>query len=366
MRILFVNDYVKNVGGVEIYDKELMSLLEDRGHTVELVGGTEPENEYRQFFRSFYSIKFRNKIVGAVDRFKPDLVFAHSICYNVSPSFLRPVKARSIPIIMTVPELAQLSYIFPNIPHHLVPASFLRKFVQRRFLRRYVDLVIAPSNVAAEHIRSALAMDEIVRVPHPAFWEVADGPFDRDLDRVLYVGRLDANKGVHTLVRAFAILLDDKNQGAVLEIVGEGPAEGDLQDLVEENGIEENVEFKGYVEHDDVRARYLEASVFVLPSEIPENCPMTIIEALSQGTPIITTNIGGQAELVNSHSEYGLLYQPGNETQLATALRNVLWDDDRIQHMSAAALSRAMDFSPVEHARQLEEIFETVVHSKPR
>lgn len=361
MRILFVNDYVENVGGVEIYDEQLMSLLEQRGHTVELVGGTEPENGHRQFFRSFYSIKFRKKIVSAVDRFDPDLIFAHSICYNVSPSFLSSVKRRGIPVVLTVPEIAQLSYQFPNLPAYFVPASFLRKFVQRRFLRRYVDLVIAPSNVAADHIRSALDTDDVVRVPHPAFWELADGPLERDQGRILFVGRLDPNKGVKTLVRAFATLIKTNECDAILEIVGEGPAEDDLQRIVGSEGIEDAVEFRGYMEHEDVQERYREASVFVLPSEIPENCPMTIIEALSQGTPVITTNIGGQSELVEPDSDYGVLYDPGNEAQLREAFEKLVWDKERVQVMSKAARERAKDLSPAEHARQLENIFENII-----
>jgi glycosyltransferase involved in cell wall biosynthesis len=338
-----------------------MSLLEQRGHSVELVGGSKPKNKYKQFLRSFYSIKFRNKILNAVNRFQPDIVFAHSICYNVSPSFLRRVNQRNVPIVLTVPEIAQLSYQFPNLPAYFVPASFFRKFVQRRFLRRYIDLVIAPSNVAADHIRTALATDDVVRIPHPAFWELTNEPLERSLNRVLFVGRLDPNKGVETLVRGFAALVHSDERDAILEIIGEGPAEDALQKITMDEGIEDKVEFKGYLEHERVKERYQDAAVFVLPSEIPENCPMTIIEALSQGPPVITTNIGGQSELIKSDSDYGVLYDPGNEQQLVEALERIIWNDERIQSMSISARNRSKDFSPTEHVKELEQLFEDLI-----
>jgi len=361
MRILFVNDYVENVGGVEVYDKQLMSLLEDRGHTVELVGGTKLENNYKQFLRSFYSVQYRSKILSVVERFEPDLIFAHSICYNVSPSFLRPIKRQNIPVVLTVPEISQLSYQFPNLPPYFIPPSFLRKFIQRRLLRRYVDLFIAPSNVAADHIRSALSTEDVVQVPHPAFWELPDGPVNRDPNRILFVGRLDPNKGVETLVRAFSSLIQSNDRPATLEIIGQGPAGKKLQDIVTSENIEDYVEFKGYVQHKDVQERYQNAAVFVLPSEISENCPMTIIEALSQGTPVITTNIGGQSELIEEGSNYGIMYDPSDEEQLANTLEDLLWNEARIQEMSSAARSRAKELSPTEHARQLEEIFDNLI-----
>lgn len=109
--------------------------------------------------------------------------------------------------------------------------------------------------------------------------------------KVIFTGRLVPQKGLDELLAAWGILhRDEKLNGAVLQLVGDGPERTMLEELSIELGIEESVQFMGF--RDAVPCLLRQASVFVLPSHVEGNSN-SILEAMAAGLPIVATDVGG-------------------------------------------------------------------------
>lgn len=145
--------------------------------------------------------------------------------------------------------------------------------------------------------------------------------------RLLYVGRLSVAKGLPVLFEAMAALKEVAPQ-LRLQVVGDGCDRTLLEQLASQLGLDEQVEFLGYRSQREVR-QYLQTSdLFVLPS-FAEGVPVSLMEAMAAGVPVISTRIAGISELVeDGHSGY--LVAPGNGQQLAERVYR-LWADAELR-----------------------------------
>lgn len=144
-----------------------------------------------------------------------------------------------------------------------------------------------------------------------------------DAPVVLSTGRLTAVKGQRYLVEA-AALLAPEHPGLHVVILGEGELRKELEDLVAERGLTASVHLPGH--RADARMLLDAADVFALPSRA-EGMPLTLLEAMEAGVPVVATRVPGSSEVV-AHGGTGLLVPPGNAEELAAALAALL-DDDR-------------------------------------
>jgi glycosyltransferase involved in cell wall biosynthesis len=135
----------------------------------------------------------------------------------------------------------------------------------------------------------------------------------------LFVGRLSPEKDVGTLINAAAIVAA-RIPSFQLLIAGSGPCAGELSQLAESLGLSRNIRFLGAVR--DVPTLLRSASLFVLPS-LTEGMPVTVLEAMACGLPVVATRVGGTPEAVED-SRSGLLVPPGNPSQLADSILKLL------------------------------------------
>jgi glycosyltransferase involved in cell wall biosynthesis len=150
------------------------------------------------------------------------------------------------------------------------------------------------------------------------------------------VGRQDSAKGYHRLLAAAAAL---KDLPVDVLLVGDGPENSRLGDLAASLGLADRVHLAG--RQQDV-AGYLNAmDVFVLPSDA-EAMPLSVIEAMSVGKPIVASAVGGISELVADGSS-GYLVSPGNVEQLVEKLRRLVADGRLRRHFGAEGRRRAVD-----------------------
>jgi glycosyltransferase involved in cell wall biosynthesis len=168
-------------------------------------------------------------------------------------------------------------------------------------------------------------------------------------------------KGLGELIRAFGLLPRGRFS---LEIVGDGPDEGVLRNLVSSLGLAGEVNFLGSLERSTVAERYREADLFTLPSSA-EAFGNVFAEALASGLPIIGSTVGGIPELVE-HGTNGLLVPPGNPEALAQAIRYIADDPELRSKMSARNRAKAeatLQWSQV--TRRYVAIYRGLMHDVP-
>ena len=141
--------------------------------------------------------------------------------------------------------------------------------------------------------------------------------FDPDYqagDSFLYFGRLDATKGIETLIRACA------SAKVQIKLAGTGPFEQAAKDLA--RSLNHPVAFLGFQKGADLHRHVRQARAVVLPAEWYENAPISVLEAMALGKPVIGSDIGGIPEMVQ-HEQNGWLFPALNESALASRLKMV-------------------------------------------
>lgn len=139
---------------------------------------------------------------------------------------------------------------------------------------------------------------------------------------MLWVGRMSAEKGLHTLLAAIA----SSELPLRLLLVGDGPIEGELRRRAAELGLESRVRFLGRKDRAEIPSLIAASDGTVLPSEWYENAPLSLLESLALGRPVIASRIGGIPELL-TEGETGWLFEPGDRDSLRGALGD--WSESR-------------------------------------
>ena len=219
---------------------------------------------------------------------------------------------------------------------------------------RFADAVAGVSKGAAENTAQLAKLpDSRVKVLHnpipqrqtpsreeqaeaEALWNVAPG------GRILTIGSLKAQKNHSLLLRAFANLQFPE---ARLMLVGRGENEPALRRVADQLGIADRVIFAGF--HPNPAPFYASADVFVLSSDY-EGLPTVLIEALSFGCPIVSTDCPSGPNEILEGGKYGRLVPVGDAEALAAAMKETL-----VSSVDADMLrQRAADFSPKIAARK--------------
>jgi glycosyltransferase involved in cell wall biosynthesis len=145
-----------------------------------------------------------------------------------------------------------------------------------------------------------------------------------------------------TALRAFA-RVRDKFPGARLTVAGSGPLRDDLERFAAALGIAQDVTFTGRVENERIPELYRAADLLLNPSRI-DNMPISLLEAMASGVPIVSTNVGGIPYLVR-HGETALLVAPGDALAMAAAAVRVLEDPVFGRRLRAAGLDAAQAYT---------------------
>lgn len=148
---------------------------------------------------------------------------------------------------------------------------------------------------------------------------------ERERGKIVCAARLAVTKGHKVLLTAMKEVVR-KFPGVRCHFVGDGPERDVLETTVRELGLSKHVFFHGAVDHERVLKEMATAAVMVLPS-LDEAFGYAVTEAMSVGTPVVASRVGGIVEIVRDGMD-GFLVNPGDPTELADALIRVLGDDD--------------------------------------
>lgn len=374
MKILMVNKFLYPRGGAETYMLRIGEQLRRMGHQVEYFGMFDEQNTvansagqytfHMDFrgksparllypFQIIYSLEAKRKIERVLDAFRPDVVHMNNINFQLTPSIIDPVKDRGIPLVQTVHDYQMIC------PNHLlynlreantcqrcirgskwncakygcihgsriksVIGSLEAVFYRWRGTYKKVDRYICPSRFLEAKLQESSDLyrgkTEVLQnfIELPA--QVPEQAAPSEDPYVVFAGRLDREKGVYLLAEAAKLASEVR-----FVVAGRGAAEEALRGLP-------NVELAGFLTGDDLQKLMARAQAAVVPSIWFENCPLSILEAQTLGTPVITMNMGGMAELVEDGVTGTLVPEPTPEA-LAGAIRRTLSDPEHLAQMA--------------------------------
>ncbi|MCR4405517.1 MAG: glycosyltransferase [Anaerolineae bacterium] len=178
---------------------------------------------------------------------------------------------------------------------------------------------------------------------------------------LLTVGRLVEKKGLQYLVKACRILVEQGYEFECL-IVGQGPEEKMLRQLIREYGLGERVHLLGAMPQERVRELFRRADLFVLPCVVASNgdrdgIPVVLIEAMAMGLPVVSTSLSGIPELIENGVS-GWVVSPHDEEELAGAMAKLLRDPHQRARMGAVGRRKVLEEFNIERsAAQLCALF---------
>ena len=226
--------------------------------------------------------------------------------------------------------------------------------VMKPFLE-HAAAVCLPCEATRAWVRSVSRNAFTVLTPPPVSVEVTAQEAKPSL--ILFLGRLEASKGLHDLLEAVAGL-----RAAVPEVrlacAGEGDR-GAVERHAEQLGILDAVKFTGWVGPSGKRALLEHAAAFALPC-YAAGMPVSLAEAMSAGVPVVAARVGGIPEAVCDGAS-GFLVAPGDKAGLERALRKLLLDRALAARLGAAAREAARrNFAPERALRAIETVYESV------
>lgn len=363
MRIALVCPYAwEAAGGVQVHVRSLSTRLRARGHDVTVVApaGVPPAEPWVRAVGVPLRVPYRGTVAPIAPQsflktrevlaaLRPDVVHVHEPLTPSASMFATLMSPA--PVVATVHAYLDRS----RVMELAAPAL--------RWVWGKVTTGVAVSDAAAAFLRRALPEVALEIVPNGVDVEAfaAAGPRD-DLPegrRILWVNRLDAQKGFPVALAAFSKVLEDVPD-AVLVVVGEGGDREALRLLT--TAARERVEMRGTVPNADVPGYLAASEVYLSPAVGQESFGIVLVEAMAAGVPVVATDIPGYREVVTDGLE-GLLVPPRDPEALAAALVRVLSEPDLARRLGDAGRARARTFDWPLVVDRLEELYGRAIES---
>lgn len=357
MKVLIVNKFYYPRGGDCVCAINLERLLRENGHETAVfamdyaenvaipAGGFAPEvsfsgsisSKIKAAKRIFGGAGVRDAFTEVLQRFRPDVVHFHNIHSYLSPAIVKMAKDFGAKTVWTMhdyklvcPSYACLSNGKPC--EDCIGGSKKQVFSKRcmkgsraasllawmeachwnaKKLSTYTDCFICPSAFMSSKMEKG-GFDEKKLAVVTNFVDPQKVPEKIETERkpyYVYAGRLSQEKGLLTLLKA-AVQFPYP-----LKIAGDGPLREELETKF---GRCDNIEFLGHLNAESVGMLMRDARFSVTPSECYDNNPLSVIESLSAGTPVVGARIGGIPELIQPGC--GLLFRSGNVDLLANSI----------------------------------------------
>ena len=315
---------------------------ENLAYTGEMADRVQSSWSARLAMLSFLGADF----VGAVQsrrRFEPDLVHAHWwFPGGLVGTWVAGLG--NIPLVTTLHgtdvRIARSVAATRPVFRHIVKQSAVVTTVSHWLSNEVFDLtqkrpIVAPMPVASELFSSGGT---------------------RERDRLLFVGRLNEQKGIAALLQALAAMRTKVS----LDVIGDGPARTQLNELATSLGIASRVRFLGELPQPALADHYRAATALVVPST-GEGLGLVAVEAMMCKTPVVAFDSGGLVDVVQ-HDRTGILVPPGDVAALAKALDDLLARPDRGAALGEAGRMYALSaFAPESAAQRYADVYRSAL-----
>jgi glycosyltransferase involved in cell wall biosynthesis len=183
---------------------------------------------------------------------------------------------------------------------------------------------------------------------------------ERERNRLLFAGKLNAQKGIEHLLRALALM---RARPTLDIVVGVGSREEETRALADSLGVANQLRWHALLGQSELATMYRRATALVVPA-VDEGLGLTAVEALFCETPVVAFASGGLTDIV-VHDRTGLLVPPRDAQALAAQLDALLARDDQGASLGRAGRMQAMStFAPAAAASRYADIYESVIGSR--
>ncbi len=379
-------------GGEDTVLDAEFELMRNHGHNVyqwkENTGGLKNASPLRKLLALMgfiWSTGSYSKAKKIINEIHPDVIHVHNFFPLLSPSILWAAKVAGVPVVMTLHnyrlicpnamllrdgkpcELCVGHLPFAAIKHNckyaesftitiFIIASQLFHRALKTFNRKVDSIIVLSDFAKSVFARTYLPVTNLFVKPNFISDICVPDMSGNRKHKVVFVGRIQSHKGVDLLINAW-MQMDPGDYKLI--IIGDGPDRSKLEELSKNC---ENIEWLGFIPHDEVRSLLNESQFLVLPSRWYEGFPMVILEAFASKIPVVIPNHGPFLNIVEDNVT-GYFFNSGDNDSLKSKLEQVV----RLSHeewlvMSESAYNQYLNHYTSEiNYKQLMAIYESAI-----
>jgi glycosyltransferase involved in cell wall biosynthesis len=386
MKTLQIHWLYRDFGGGESYFFNLCSALEERGNEVIVLGPKGKQHIHVQGRKEYFvehsfglrtGIRALHQIENIIASEAPDIIHLHETKGFLSPYIVNRIR-KTRPVVQTV-HIASFfcpteSKLLPQSKEFCDAAAGIKCFYRcarngndKKMMclnlwklqgTKKIDKIIVGSRFMRDiTVKNGLPESKIELIPLFTDKNISKAlPSDNNV--ILYVGRIEASKGILDFIKALSIL---KHDNWTAEVVGDGADIDNAKRLAHELKVSHKLQFLGSLSPDHVDESYRRACMVVMPSIFPESFGLVGVEAMAFGKPVIAYDAGGVREWL-IHNETGLLVESGNVNKLLRSLEQLLSDNELRTEMGKRALEEVeRNFRKENHIEKLMTAYDSVM-----
>lgn len=405
MKILLINKFHYVKGGAESVYFDTQEVLEKNGHEViffsmadernkpsaqekyfvPFVDFSSTKNWFSKALRFIYYPRAAKNLEKLIQVEKPDVAHLHNVSHQLTYSILKPLKKHNIPVVQTlhdyqlispnyhlydkgqISEVCKKTSYYKCVLHKCVRNSF--SFSLLAALEMYIikwfrwldsiDLFISPSNFLKDKFQEWGFSRKITVVNNFLKLEQIEPSYEFE-DYIVWAGRLSQEKGVMSLVKAVAELPEVN-----LKLVGDGPQKNEISRYLEVNAID-NIELLGRKPREELFSIMRRAKFMVISSEWYENYPMTIVEAMALGKPVLASRLGGMKEMIiEDHT--GWFFNAGDKKSLKREILKYYTYNEKLTQMGKnARVMVEKNNSSSKYYREIMDCYQSVIKNNQK
>lgn len=385
MKILQIHNYYQQPGGEESVMNTEAVLLQKHGHTVlkytcsnDAIRSSGLMSNIKTGIDTIWSFKHYKGIKAFLLKERPDICHVHNSFPLISPSIFYGCKSVGVPVVLTVHNYRLMcanglflreekpcedclkSNMFNGVKHKcyrnsaLATATVAASMELHHYFNTWntkVDSIIALTPFQKEKlIEKGVEEHKIVVKANTVI--KPDNTSSEKSDGLLFIGRLDHVKGADLLID-----VAKRFPETIINVVGQGP-------LLEELTAEKNIFCFGQLSRSEVFEKISNCRAVILPTRFYEGMPMTIIESLACGKPIITTNHGAMPSMI-SPKQNGWLFEQGNQESLFSAVSAALNEQNNHEQIKINCIEAyQQNYSEEVSYKAIINIYESAINGK--
>lgn len=414
MRIILVNYRYFISGGPERYYFNIKEILEKNGHEVipfSVKSSRNIKNDYEQYFldivddevyfaqakkktprmilksftRMFYSFEAKRKMRQLIRDTRPDIVYIMQMHNKISPSIVDAARAEHIPVVH---RISDFQYMCPNalfyndrcgvcedclkgkrmscVKYRCVLNSPVYSAIKMAakwvhdimHVTDKIDAFVVPSSFTLGKLKEyGIPQEKLNHIP--TFFNLKEiDPKVEYKPFVLFVGRIEKQKGLMTLIKAF------ENTEYNLKIIGfsNDGYEDELKNYLKDK--KHNIEFLGRKKFEEIVPYLKSCLCTTVPSEWYDNFPNVILESFAYKKAVIATDFGSLPELVHEN-QTGLTFKYADRNDFRSKIKFMFENVDKAKFMGENGYKQVItSYSPQQHYKQLMELFKEVIDNK--